>query len=200
MSVQETGTAGVSFPGETDEYRRARDDLLTAEMELRRQAEAVAAQRRALPPGGRPPADYVFTEWDAATCTPRQVRLSDLFTPGKDALFIYSFMFDPDVSGRPLRVACPLCTSMLDGIDGAVPHIAQNISFAAAAKAEIDSVRGVDSGHVLRQLVRLGLIAVVQRAEAKQREVSYGTTSRFLDLFNLKDLEDLPQTGDPQRL
>jgi segregation and condensation protein B len=69
-----------------------------------------------------------------------------------------------------------------------------------AAKAEIDSVRGVDSGHVLRQLVRLGLIAVVQRAEAKQREVSYGTTSRFLDLFNLKDLEDLPQTGDPQRL
>ena len=138
MSVQETGTAGVSFPGETDEYRRARDDLLTAEMELRRQAEAVAAQRRALPPGGRPPADYVFTEWDAATCAPRQVRLSDLFTPGKDALFIYSFMFDPDVSGRPLRVACPLCTSMLDGIDGGIPHITQNISFAAASKAEIE--------------------------------------------------------------
>jgi segregation and condensation protein B len=69
-----------------------------------------------------------------------------------------------------------------------------------AAKAEIDSVRGVDSGHVLRQLVRLGLIAVVQRAEAKQREVGYGTTQRFLDLFNLGGLDDLPQTGDPQRL
>lgn len=69
-----------------------------------------------------------------------------------------------------------------------------------AAKAEIDSVRGVDSGHVLRQLVRLGLIAVVQRAEAKLREVSYGTTQRFLDLFNLRGLDDLPQTGDPQRL
>jgi segregation and condensation protein B len=69
-----------------------------------------------------------------------------------------------------------------------------------AVKAEIDSIRGSESGHILRQLVRLGLIAVVQRAEAKQREVSYGTTARFLELFNLNTLEDLPQTGDPQRL
>jgi segregation and condensation protein B len=67
-------------------------------------------------------------------------------------------------------------------------------------KNEIDTIRGVDSGHLVRQLVRLGLIAVVQRAEAKEREVRYGTTSRFLELFNLKSLDDLPQTGDPQRL
>jgi len=69
-----------------------------------------------------------------------------------------------------------------------------------AAKLEIDTIRGVESGHILRQLVRLGLIAVVQRAESTQREVCYGTTPRFLELFNLKNLEDLPQTGDPQRL
>lgn len=69
-----------------------------------------------------------------------------------------------------------------------------------ATKAEIDGIRGSESGHLLRQLVRLGLICVVQRAEAKQREVSYGTTQRFLELFNLKSLDDLPQTGDPQRL
>jgi segregation and condensation protein B len=69
-----------------------------------------------------------------------------------------------------------------------------------AVKAEIDAVRGADSGHVLRQLVRLGLIAVVHRAEAKQREVAYGTTQRFLDLFNLRALDDLPLTGDAQRL
>lgn len=69
-----------------------------------------------------------------------------------------------------------------------------------AVKAEIDSVRGVDSGHILRQLVRLGLIAVVQRAEASQREVAYGTTNRFLDLFSLRSLDDLPQTGETQRL
>ena len=69
-----------------------------------------------------------------------------------------------------------------------------------AAKAEIDSIRGGESGHLLRQLVRLGLISVVQRAEAKQREVNYGTTDRFLELFNLKSLEDLPQTGNIKRL
>ena len=69
-----------------------------------------------------------------------------------------------------------------------------------AAKNEIDTIRGFESGPILRQLVRLGLISVVQRAEATQREVCYGTTQRFLELFNLKSLDDLPQIGDPQRL
>jgi len=68
------------------------------------------------------------------------------------------------------------------------------------AKAEVDSVRGMESGAVLRQLIRLGLISISQRADAKKREVSYSTTPRFLELFNLKSLEDLPQTGDAQRL
>jgi segregation and condensation protein B len=69
-----------------------------------------------------------------------------------------------------------------------------------AAKNEIDTVRGVESGHIIRQLIRLGLISVVQRADSDQREVCYGTTTRFLELFNLKGLDDLPRTGDPQRL
>jgi len=67
-------------------------------------------------------------------------------------------------------------------------------------KNELDSIRGNESGTILRQLIRLGLISVVQRAESSKREVSYGTTARFLELFNLKSLDDLPQTGDPQRL
>jgi len=69
-----------------------------------------------------------------------------------------------------------------------------------AAKAEIDSTRGGESGPILRQLVRLGLISVVQRAEATQREVCYGTTQRFLELFGLQSLDDLPQSGEAQRL
>jgi segregation and condensation protein B len=69
-----------------------------------------------------------------------------------------------------------------------------------AAKNEIDTIRGVESRHIIGQLIRLGLISVVQRAESEQREVCYGTTSRFLELFNLKNLDDLPQTADPQRL
>jgi segregation and condensation protein B len=69
-----------------------------------------------------------------------------------------------------------------------------------ATKQEIDSVRGLDSGALLRQLVRRGLITIVQRGDAAQRAVCYGTTKRFLELFRLSSLDDLPQTQDLQQL
>ena len=50
----------IRFPGESAEYRAARDRLLEQEIELRRAMEAVAAARRELPPGGAVPEDYVF--------------------------------------------------------------------------------------------------------------------------------------------
>ncbi len=68
-----------------------------------------------------------------------------------------------------------------------------------ATKDEIDAVRGSDSGNLLRQLVRRGLIAI-QRGQADQREVSYSTTRRFLELFHLRSLDDLPQTQDLERV
>jgi segregation and condensation protein B len=67
-------------------------------------------------------------------------------------------------------------------------------------KPEVDTQRGADSGSLLRQLVRLGLAAVAQRGEGKERESVYVTTARFLELFGLRSLDDLPQTGDLQRL
>jgi segregation and condensation protein B len=66
-------------------------------------------------------------------------------------------------------------------------------------RQEVESLRGSDSGGPLRHLVRLGLVAV-QRGEAGQREVVYSTTLRFLDLFGLASLEDLPRTLDLQKL
>src|SRR5690242_4471851 len=82
----------VVFPGESAEYRAARDRLLAHEIELRRVTEAVAMARRGLPPGGVVPEDYVFAGpgRDGAEV---DVRLSSLFAPGKDSLVIYSFMF-----------------------------------------------------------------------------------------------------------
>jgi segregation and condensation protein B len=68
------------------------------------------------------------------------------------------------------------------------------------AKAEVDAVRGLDSGAILRQLVRLGLAAVVRRGDAGRRDVAYGTTPRFLDLFGLTSPDDLPRLGDTQPL
>jgi segregation and condensation protein B len=69
-----------------------------------------------------------------------------------------------------------------------------------ATKAEVDSLRGAESGSLLRQLVRRGLIQIAYRADANQKEVSYGTTPRFLEMFSLRSLEDLPRTRDLQQL
>ena len=65
-----------------------------------------------------------------------------------------------------------------------------------ATKMEIDSLRGAESAALLRQLVRRSLIQIVYRAEAEHREVSYGTTQRFLELFGLQSLDDLPKTQE----
>jgi segregation and condensation protein B len=69
-----------------------------------------------------------------------------------------------------------------------------------ATKLEIDSVRGAESGALLRQLVRRNLIGIVQRGDSAQQEVAYGTTPRFLELFGLSSLDDLPRTQDLQIL
>ena len=88
----------LTFPGESDEYRAARERLLEREIELRRAMEAVAAARRDLPPGGVVPEDYVF-DGVGANGAPTEVRLSELFAPGKDSLVIYSFMFPRSYRG-----------------------------------------------------------------------------------------------------
>lgn len=75
--------ATTQFPGESSEYRLARNRLLEAEVELRRAIERVAAQRRALPPGGAVPQDYVFEE---VVDGGGEVRFAELFAPGQDTL------------------------------------------------------------------------------------------------------------------
>jgi predicted dithiol-disulfide oxidoreductase (DUF899 family) len=128
----------VRFPGESEEYRAARNELLEAEIALRRQIEAVAAQRRKLPLGGAITTDYVFQEWDGG---PKDVKLSELFAPGKDTLFLYSFMVVPEAQGLPFVGPCPSCTSIIDGIDGELRHITQKVNFAVCSKAPIEVFR-----------------------------------------------------------
>jgi predicted dithiol-disulfide oxidoreductase (DUF899 family) len=142
---------GIQFPGESPDYRLARNRLLEAEIELRRSIERVAAQRRALPAGGRVPEDYIFEEVAEGG---GHVRFSELFRPGTDTLVIYSFMF-PRYSGdtRPgpaagdtarLPVAetpCPSCTSILDSLDGAAPHLAHEANLVVAAKSDPTRIR-----------------------------------------------------------
>ena len=140
---------GVRFPGESAEYRAARDRLLEQETELRRAMETVAAARRRLPAGGVVPHDYVF-QGEGAAGEPTDVRLSELFAPGKDALVIYSMMFPRDpgderpgprgghTAGLPLAEGpCPSCTALLDQLDGAVEHVSQRVNIAASGKAPL---------------------------------------------------------------
>jgi segregation and condensation protein B len=66
-------------------------------------------------------------------------------------------------------------------------------------RKEIDALRGIDSATTLRQLVRLGLIAV-ERPIPGTAEPTYGTSPRFLEVFGLKSIDDLPKTADLQRI
>ena len=65
---------------------------------------------------------------------------------------------------------------------------------------EVDALRGHESAAVLRQLVRRGLIRVVPNEDKRREPVRYATTDRFLEVFGLSSLNDLPQTEDVQRL
>jgi predicted dithiol-disulfide oxidoreductase (DUF899 family) len=87
-----TAKHSVRFPGESAAYRDARNELLEAEIALRRNIESVAAKRRTLPMGGEVPQDYVFVDERGA------VRLSQLFEDGKDSLIVYSYMYGPQMA------------------------------------------------------------------------------------------------------
>jgi len=161
----------ITFPGESAEYRAARDRLLAQEVDLRRQMEAVAEARRALPPGGVVPDDYVF-HGAGPDGAPTAIRLSELFAPGRDSLIVYSFMFPRDpgddrpapAQGRTARLPiletpCPSCTALLDQFDGAADHVAPHVNLVAAAKSPIERVLAFaeDRGwHRLRVVSSLG--------------------------------------------
>jgi predicted dithiol-disulfide oxidoreductase (DUF899 family) len=127
------------FSGETESYRSARNELLHAEIALRRQIEAVADLRRKLPLGGAVTQDYVFeegaTDLDDSSAT-HEVRLADLFRPGKDTLLIYSFMYGPE-----MKSACTACTSILDGLNGSAPHFLDRLNFVVVAKSPLERIR-----------------------------------------------------------
>ena len=117
----------MKFPNESRAYRHAREELLEAEIRLRRHTEQVAALRRALPPGGVAQ-DYVFDAEEG------RLGLSELFKRG-ESLVAYSFMYGPDME-RP----CPMCTSILDSLEGNARHITQRTNLVVIAKSPIERI------------------------------------------------------------
>ena len=120
----------LTYPNESAEYRAARNALLAEEMALREHIEAVAARRRALPPGGTVPEDYVF-ERIGKNDMPESVPMSSLFGQHR-TLILYSFMYGPERD-----TPCPMCTLLLDSVNGAAAHIDQRASLYVVAKSPI---------------------------------------------------------------
>ena len=182
----------LRFPGESAEYRRERNRLLQAEIELRGMVERVAAQRRALPRGGVVPEDYCFED---ALDGGREVRLSELFALANNALVIYSFMF-PRYSGdmRPGPMAgetarlplpetpCASCTSILDSLDGAAPHLAQRLNLAVVAKTDPDRLAAFARERGWRYLRLLSSRGNVYNRDY-HAETSAGEQIPFLNVF-----------------
>ncbi|HUZ11258.1 MAG TPA: DUF899 family protein [Caulobacteraceae bacterium] len=121
----------IRIPNESAEYRSARQALLTEEFELRRQIEKVAAQRRALPPGGLVTGDYRFNT-EAGPCD-----LAGLFGD-KQTLVVYNYMFGPERK-RP----CPMCTNLLDAWDGNADDLAQRVSLVVVARSPLERLAAV---------------------------------------------------------
>ncbi|MCT7664118.1 DUF899 family protein [Shinella kummerowiae] len=114
------------FLNESDEYRKARTALLTEEIELRRQIQRVAEQRRALPPGPEAK-DYRFQDKDG-----NELGLADLFGP-HDTLFAYFWMYGPE-----RERACPMCTSFVGSLDIPAPDVEQRVALAIVGRSPVE--------------------------------------------------------------
>jgi predicted dithiol-disulfide oxidoreductase (DUF899 family) len=111
---------------ESDEYRRQREELRVAELDLTDHVERVAALRRKLP------ADTAVDDYQLIDVAGGDhVRISELFSAPDRALILYHFMY-----GKAQAEPCPLCTMWIDGYNAAAPHLTQNVDFAVVAAAE----------------------------------------------------------------
>ena len=119
-------TNPVRHPNESEEYRRARQELLVEEIELRRQPSA--SRRSAASAARRRSArDYRFVAEDGS-----DVSLSDLFGD-HDTLIVYSYMFGPERDAP-----CPMCTSLMGGLDHKIADIRQRVAIAFTARSPIE--------------------------------------------------------------
>lgn len=124
---------------ETEEYRKCREELRLAEIELIERRERVAQLRRELPEGPVVD-DYVFLEGpvnlDLGDDPVSEVRLSELFTEPDRALIVYHLMY-----GKQQTSPCPMCTMWIDGFQGVAHHLARNVDLVIAAAADPPALR-----------------------------------------------------------
>jgi predicted dithiol-disulfide oxidoreductase (DUF899 family) len=119
--------AKTPFPGESADYRAARQALLAEEIEFRRHATRLVEQRRALPPGPVIEKEYRFLNE-----TGFEVGLPDLFGD-KDTLVAFFWMYGPERE-RP----CPMCTNTLGSINGNAADIKQRVALKVLGRSTVE--------------------------------------------------------------
>lgn len=67
-------------------------------------------------------------------------------------------------------------------------------------KSEIDKIRGVDAGGTIKKLLEKKLIRIMGRKDVPGKPIIYGTTKKFLEVYNLQDLSDLPTLQELKEL
>lgn len=126
LAQQLATTNKAHYPGESPEYRAARNVLLAEEIELRRHIERVAAQRRALPTGGKIAKDFELVSEAGPT------RLSAFFGD-KKTLIVYSMMYGPQ-----RKAPCPSCTSFLSAWNGIAVNLRECVGIVVTARSPIE--------------------------------------------------------------
>jgi predicted dithiol-disulfide oxidoreductase (DUF899 family) len=113
----------------SEEWQSERDKLLTEEKEHTRRSDVLARKRRELP-WVRVEKEYGLDADDGRR------TLAELFD-GRSQLLIYHFMFGPDY-----EAGCPTCSSMVDGIDGLLPHLhARDLTPLLVSRAPLDKLQ-----------------------------------------------------------
>jgi predicted dithiol-disulfide oxidoreductase (DUF899 family) len=140
-----SATRRTRLTNESDDYLAKRENLRLAEVELMKSRERVAELRRQLPQGAEVE-DYEFLEGPADLSDGdkpiRKVRLSELFTGPDRSVVIYQFMY-----GKKNTKPCPMCTLIIDSLNGSGHHIAENVDMAIVAAADPETLRA----HARRQ-------------------------------------------------
>ena len=112
-----------------EEWEAARDELIQREKEHTRMADELARQRRELP--------WIAIEKEYRFDADEGTRtLAELFD-GRSQLLVYHFMFGPGY-----EAGCPTCSSMVDGLDGLLPHLhARDVTLLLVSRAPLEKLQ-----------------------------------------------------------
>lgn len=95
----------------------------------------------------------------------------------------------PDVAQHVIKLDAPRPTKLTQAALETLAIIAYR---QPVTRSEAEDVRGVDCGAVMRSLVERGIVRVVGKKDVPGRPLLYGTTKKFLEVFGLSSLTDLP--------